>query len=158
MPLLLALVLGLLALAYTLAPLFRSRPGSAVATVRLRDAIAHADEAKQALRDVEFDHQLGNLGAGDYAELRGAYERRALTALKTRYEREQALDALLDRELAAVRARIASEAAEHDREGAAETAPEEKPSTEARALKSRPSAPPPGRPASRGPRARRKGV
>lgn len=112
MPLFLALVLGLLGLAFILAPLFRAHSASVATTGSLTDAIAHAEEAKQALRDIEFDYHLGNLQESDYTELRATYERRALAALKIRYDREQEVDALLDRELARVRARIADEARE----------------------------------------------
>jgi hypothetical protein len=60
--------------------------------------------AKDALRDVEFDYRLGNLDERDYRDLRDQYERRALAALKSRYEREQELDAVIDAQLAALRA------------------------------------------------------
>lgn len=165
MPILLALVLGLLALAYVLAPLFRTRPLSAVATGSLNDAIARADEAKQALRDIEFDYRLGNLAENDYTELRATYERHALGALKTRYEREQALDTLLDRELALVRARVAHEADVQKSEIAAKTAnavgsssvSDASPSAEHIAPSQvRSPATSSARPAPRGPRARRR--
>lgn len=160
MPLLLVLVLGLLALTFVLAPLFRARPASAAATVRLNDAIARADEAKQALRDVEFDHQLGNLEERDYEELRAAYERRALGALKTRYEREQTLDALLDCELATTRAQVASETATTNNTPSAaqsDTSSSTQPKTATPPARPRPGASSDHQ-ASRGPRARRKGV
>jgi hypothetical protein len=60
--------------------------------------------AKTALREVEFDHSLGNLDDADYAALRQRYERRALAALRVRYQREQELDAQIERELAELRA------------------------------------------------------
>ncbi|HEX5572569.1 MAG TPA: hypothetical protein VFX31_14330, partial [Ktedonobacterales bacterium] len=53
---------------------------------------------------------LGNLETGDYQELRQRYEDRALAALKTRYQREQELDALIEQRLDALRQPEASAA------------------------------------------------
>jgi hypothetical protein len=60
--------------------------------------------AKGALREIEFDYRLGNLETADYAALRDRYEARALAALQSRYSHERTLDALIDRQLAALRA------------------------------------------------------
>jgi hypothetical protein len=65
-------------------------------------------QAKRALREVDFDHRLGNLEESDYEGLRERYEQRALEALRGRYERERELDARIDRELAALRSGQAS--------------------------------------------------
>jgi hypothetical protein len=59
--------------------------------------------ARDALREVEFDRRLGNLDDEDYQALRARYEERALIALKARYQREQELDALIERQLDALR-------------------------------------------------------
>ena len=106
LPLLIAVLLGLSALLIVVYPLLGlDRAARApLAPEAISDAADRERLAKQALRDVDFDYRLGNLDEGDYASLRDRYERRALSALKTRYEREQELDAQIDQQLAALRA------------------------------------------------------
>ena len=104
MPLLIAALLGLSGLLIVLYPLLGLDRAPASGAPR-----APADEAererlaKQALRDVDFDYRLGNLEEGDYQDLRQRYEERALLALRERYERERALDAAIDEQLATLR-------------------------------------------------------
>jgi hypothetical protein len=105
-PLIIAALLGLTALlivAYPLLGLTQSQrevsaPGS------LDEVAERERQARQALREVELDYTLGNLESGDYDALRGRYERRALAALRTRYQREQELDVVIERQLDALRA------------------------------------------------------
>lgn len=106
MGLIVAALLGLSGLLIVIYPLL-----GLDAAARLRRAERELDApndgeraAKDALRDVEFDYRLGNLDERDYHDLRDQYERRALAALKSRYEREQELDAVIDAQLAALRA------------------------------------------------------
>lgn len=104
-PLILAALLGLSGLMIVLFPLLgldrRLAPLDTVAANEVADREA---AAKEALREVEFDYRLGNLEQAEYLQLRERYERRALSALKTRYEQEQALDALIDQQLAELEA------------------------------------------------------
>ena len=106
MGLIVAALLGLSGLLIVIYPLL-----GLDAAARLRRAERELDAAndgeraaKDALRDVEFDYRLGNLDERDYRDLRDHYERRALAALKSRYEREQELDTVIDAQLAALRA------------------------------------------------------
>ena len=105
MPLLIAGLLALSAALIVLYPLLglgaEAAPQSAPAQVA--DAAERERLARQALREVEFDYTLGNLEAEDYTELRERYETRAIAALKTRYQREQELDALIEQRLDALR-------------------------------------------------------
>jgi hypothetical protein len=55
--------------------------------------------ARDALREVELDFQLGNIAEQDYRRLRERYMQRALVALKSRYDREQELDELIEAQL-----------------------------------------------------------
>jgi hypothetical protein len=105
LPVLIAVLLGLSALLIVIYPLLGldRTAREALAPEVISDAAERERLAKQALRDVDFDYRLGNLDEGDYASLRDRYERRALGALKTRYEREQELDAQIDQQLAALR-------------------------------------------------------
>lgn len=122
MPLLVAALLGLAALALVVYPLMDTgsvrHAGGTAATHTALDAEAIA---KQALRDVDFDRRLGNLEESDYQALRERYEERALAAMKARYDQERAADALIDARLAALRAPGAQRADERD-EKAAKTA------------------------------------
>ena len=107
MPLLIAVLLGLSGLIVVIYPLLGldhetsdTLSGAPIAEVAEREL-----SARDALREVEFDHRLGNLDDADYQALRTRYERRALTALKVRYQREQELDALIEQQLDALRLR-----------------------------------------------------
>lgn len=108
MPLLIAALLGLSAAIIVLYPLLgldRHIAAESASAAALSDDAERERSAKLALRDVDFDHRLGNLDEGDYVALRDRYERRALAALKARYDREQALDDLIDQQLDALRAK-----------------------------------------------------
>ncbi len=105
MPLLIAALLAISAALIVLYPLLGLvRESARQATpAPTSDAAEREQLARQALREVEFDYTLGNLETDDYEELRERYEVRALAALKTRYQREQELDALIERQLDALR-------------------------------------------------------
>jgi hypothetical protein len=117
MAILVAIVLGLLALVFVLYPLL---PGSARAdadaqgqTSRRHVQIGQPGEREQAARDalqeVELDYQLGNIAEPDYRTLRERYMRKAVVALKSRYEHNerdepsQTLDDLIEMQLRKMR-------------------------------------------------------
>jgi hypothetical protein len=107
MAIVLAVVLGLLALAFVLYPLLRSGSGVQETAVALEatnsrevDEFAEREQAaKSAIQEVELDYQLGNIADVDYRELRDRYTRRALTALKSRFDREQEIDEEIEEQL-----------------------------------------------------------
>ena len=118
MAIVVAVLLGAFALAFVLYPLYqneflsmRRRPE----TRRVEHAISPApvdmiaqqadreESARTALQEVEFDFQLGNLGEDDYRSLREHYMRRALSALKSRHDREQALDDAIEEQVRKLR-------------------------------------------------------
>lgn len=105
MPLLIAVLLGLSGLIVVIYPLLGLDRESADALSRgpLGEVAERERSARDALREVEFDRRLGNLDDEDYQALRTRYEERALVALKARYQREQELDALIERQLDALR-------------------------------------------------------
>ncbi|HEU4781861.1 MAG TPA: hypothetical protein VFS83_00835 [Ktedonobacterales bacterium] len=105
MPLLIAVLLGLSGLIVVIYPLLGLDRESADVGARgpLGDVAEPERSARDALREVEFDRRLGNLDDEDYQALRARYEERALIALKARYQREQELDALIERQLDALR-------------------------------------------------------
>ena len=99
---LVAIGLGLLTLAFVLYPLYQRRPSSGQAATTENGAVLPSEReqaARAALHEVELDYQLGNIADTDYDMLRERYMRRALTALQSRYEREQELDEVIEEEL-----------------------------------------------------------
>jgi hypothetical protein len=112
MALLVALVLGLSALVFVLYPLFfhpanheHDRYSDSV-TVQEGEGAGKGERsaerelaARDALQEVELDYQLGNIAESDYNTLRERYMKRALVALKSRYQREQELDDVIEEQL-----------------------------------------------------------
>lgn len=124
--LLIALVLGVSALAFVLYPFYRRTPAKPEkqknaalfpqveervpetanghgndAGSAARGAVASEGEqaARTALYEIELDYQLGNISESDYRKLRERYLQRALVALKSRYDREQELDDVIEVQL-----------------------------------------------------------
>lgn len=102
-----AALLGLVALAFVLFPLYR-RSAMEAQTLALeaetRGLSESEQNARQALQEVEFDFQLGNLEDKDYRSLRTRYLKRALHEMKDRLQREEELDATIEQELQRLKA------------------------------------------------------
>lgn len=136
LPLLVALLLGIPALAFVLYPLYNNRgyvkaKSSHRPEIPSPSSVWHAGDqsidsssmvnfsdreqtARAALQEIELDYQLGNLGKADYDSLKERYMRRAILAMKSRQSREQELDALIEAELR--RLKEGKVAEEHDKE------------------------------------------
>ena len=103
LPVLVAALLGMFALAFVLYPLYRRTPmkTSQVAslTTPVSSQVEREQTARTALQEVELDYQLGNLAEVDYRSLRTRYLRRAALAMKARQEREQELDETIEEQL-----------------------------------------------------------
>jgi hypothetical protein len=103
LPVLVAALLGMFALAFVLYPLYRRTPmkTSQVAslTTPASSQVEREQTARTALQEVELDYQLGNLAEVDYRSLRTRYLRRAALAMKARQEREQELDETIEEQL-----------------------------------------------------------
>lgn len=122
LPLLIAMVLGVSALAFVLYPFYRRVPArsekqqeTALFPLAGEPELSngHSGEragqgvlmseseqaARSALHEIELDYQLGNISENDYRTQRERYLQRALVALKTRYDREQALDDVIEVQL-----------------------------------------------------------
>jgi len=103
LPLLVAALLGMIALAIVLYPLYRHAPLNTSQAESLPTPVSTQDEREQmartALQEVELDYQLGNLAEVDYRSLRTRYLRRAALAMKSRQEREQELDETIEEQL-----------------------------------------------------------
>jgi cytochrome c-type biogenesis protein CcmH/NrfG len=96
--LIIAFLLGLAALTFVLYPLYRrsetQHPAGASTSLSERE-----QNARQALQEVEFDFQLGNLDEKDYRSMHTRYMNRALFEMKGRRQRERELDAEIEDEL-----------------------------------------------------------
>ncbi|HRW03969.1 MAG TPA: zinc-ribbon domain-containing protein [Caldilineaceae bacterium] len=105
--LLLALLIALAALGYVIWPLIsREVPLLPVEDSRLTDLLARKDAALRAIKDLEFDHQVGKIADEDYQRLRERLNRQAIVLLQQleRFAPESAtLDAQLEAEIAALR-------------------------------------------------------
>lgn len=112
MALAIAFILGVLALAFVLYPLYRRPTTASLPAVAPRAAetsyeaeeaanaaVEQEQTARAAIQEVELDYQLGNIDEEDYRSLRDRYMHRALTALKSRYEREQSIDDEIEEQL-----------------------------------------------------------
>ena len=125
MAILLAVLLGLCVLAFVLYPIYNQMIAARADHLPVQGQegagdIAEASDtriqptereqaARTALQEVELDYQLGNISQTDYNQLRERYTRRALVALKQRYEREQEIDATIEEQLCQMR--------EHEEQG-----------------------------------------
>ena len=103
LPVLVAVLLGVLALALVLYPLYRHAPLEVVqqrASASIATTQAETEQAaRAALKEVELDYQLGNLAEPDYRTLRERYSRRAFAAMKSRQQNEEAIDVLIEERL-----------------------------------------------------------
>ena len=103
LPIFVALLLGIFALAFVLYPIYRRTSFTTSQVTRLNTSVnSQADReqnARTALQEVELDYQLGNLGESDYRTLHTRYMRRAALAMKARQEREQELDIMIEEQL-----------------------------------------------------------
>ena len=103
LPVLVAVLLGGLTLVLVLYPLYRHAPQHVVqqrASADMATTRAEAEQsARAALKEVELDYQLGNLAEPDYHTLRERYTHRAFTAMKSRHQNEEAIDALIEERL-----------------------------------------------------------
>lgn len=99
MPLLLAIALGVLALAYVLYPLVRRTPNALPIDSVTGGGQENERAARSALQEVELDFQLGNIAEEEYRSLRERYMRRALASMKARYEREEEIDNEIEEQL-----------------------------------------------------------
>ncbi len=118
LPVLVALLLGVLTLALVLYPLYRHAPPEIAqqrvsATIAITQAEAE-QSARAALKEVELDYQLGNLARSDYRALRERYTRRAFTAMKFRQQNEDTLDALIEERLQLLKEERETTSDEHE--------------------------------------------
>ncbi len=74
-----ALLLSLVALAYVVMPLLTKQPPLLpVDDDRLADLLARKDSTMRAIKELEFDHQVGKIGAEDYLRFNQRLRRQAI--------------------------------------------------------------------------------
>ena len=64
--------------------------GEGEAEPELKDLVAERDATYRAIKEIEFDFQVGNLSETDFADLRERYKARALSLIRAIRELEQA--------------------------------------------------------------------
>ena len=97
-----AVMLGIAGLSFVLYPFYlpmlvksASVSSTSEQTPASDNTISEREQAaRSALQEVELDYQLGNISDEDYNILRERYVRRALRALKSRYEQDKQLTAV----------------------------------------------------------------
>ncbi len=105
-----AIALAFLSLAFVLYPLYRRPPDHTPnhatqkshapgGDIEVQTLEENEQTARDAVQEVELDYQLGNIEEMDYRSLRERYMQRAMIALKSRYEREQEIDAEIEEQL-----------------------------------------------------------
>lgn len=102
--LLLALGLSLAALAYVLLPLLTKQPPLLqVEDDRFTDLLARKDSAVRAIKELEFDHQVGKISEEDYQRFNQRLSRQAITLIQQLEKitpESAALDERLEAEIA----------------------------------------------------------
>jgi hypothetical protein len=99
--LILALLVSLAALFYVIGPLVAKQPPLLqVEDDRMADLLARKDSALRAIKELEFDHQVGKIDAADYQRLNDRLRRQAITLLQ-QLEQITPLSAALDEQLEA---------------------------------------------------------
>ncbi|MDE2059207.1 MAG: hypothetical protein KGL31_09200 [candidate division NC10 bacterium] len=84
MEILIIILLVFLALLPVLIPFFRSSEGTPLGLEQseLQELLAEKDTVYAAIKELEFDHQAGNLSLEDYEQARHSYELRAIAILQ----------------------------------------------------------------------------
>lgn len=81
-----ALALGAISLTFVLYPLFRARstaePLTEEADEKLRELSSKRDWAYAAIKELEFEHEIGSLSDDDFQDLDQRYKTKAVTILK----------------------------------------------------------------------------
>lgn len=81
--LLMALLVSLIALVYVVTPLLTKQPPlMPVDDDRLADLLARKDSTLRAIKELEFDHQVGKIGADDYHRFNQRLRRQAIVLIQ----------------------------------------------------------------------------
>ncbi len=115
MEIIFTVVLAGVAIAAAGYPLFRARTEEALTVAGetvTESLMAQRDAVYASIKELDFDHEMGNLSGKDYTDLRERYTRKAVAILKALDEQpklapvgawDEGLDDAIEREVAAVR-------------------------------------------------------
>mgnify|MGYP001167494123 CR=1 FL=1 len=98
-----ALLASFGALAFAVWPIVRHQRETAGPNPEIGELVAQRDVAIGAIRELDFDRDLGNLSEEDHAELREQSKRRAVAILKQLRAEEGRIDEEIERAVAALR-------------------------------------------------------
>ena len=100
-------LLALLALAaavcFAVWPLVRGGRPAETGSPELSELVSQRDLAIDDIRELDFDHDLGNLSEEDHQALREASKRRAVAILKQLQAQESRIDEEIEQAVAALR-------------------------------------------------------
>lgn len=102
-----ALLASLVALSFAVWPLVRRQRETAGDNPEVGELVAQRDVAIGAIRELDFDRDLGNLSDEDHAELRERSKREAVAILKQLRAEEGRLDEEIERAVAVLRGEAA---------------------------------------------------
>ena len=99
----LALAAAAGAVCFAIWPLVRGGRAAEASGEELSELVSQRDLAIDDIRELDFDHDLGNLSEEDHQELREASKRRAVAILKQLQAQESRIDEEIEQAVAALR-------------------------------------------------------
>ncbi|HVA24109.1 MAG TPA: hypothetical protein VMW62_06910 [Chloroflexota bacterium] len=100
---LLALLATTAAVVFTAWPLVRRGQQGGTDSAELSELVSQRDLAIEDIRELDFDHDLGNLSEEDHQELREQSKRRAVAILKQIQAQDGRIDEEIEQAIAALR-------------------------------------------------------
>jgi hypothetical protein len=98
----LALLAAAVAFVFVLLPLFR-RDAAGAGAGSLGELLIQRDLALDAIRELDFDHDLGNLSEEDHEAMREESKRHAVAILRQLQTQESRIDTEIEQAVAALR-------------------------------------------------------
>jgi hypothetical protein len=106
---------------YTLRPLFREPEGKVdielLAETELDRLLDRKSVIYRNLRDLEFEHKMGRLSAGDFQQLAAGYKNEAAGVLERidHLDASENLDKVIEKDIAARKAKVSGSGGKRDR-------------------------------------------
>ncbi|MFI5269149.1 MAG: hypothetical protein ACHQ7M_17380 [Chloroflexota bacterium] len=91
------------AVAFTAWPLVRGSQRAETDAAELNELVSQRDLAIEDLRELDFDHDLGNLSEEDHQAMREQSKRRAVAILKQLQAQESRIDEEIEQAVATLR-------------------------------------------------------
>jgi hypothetical protein len=100
---LLALLATMAAVAFAAWPLVRRERRAELDAAEVNDLVSQRDLAIEDIRELDFDHDLGNLSEEDHQAMREQSKRRAVGILKQLQAQDSRIDEEIEQAVAALR-------------------------------------------------------